>query len=317
MNYYEVLEVAPDAPQNEIHRAYQRAKTTYSQDNPALYSMFSRDEARELLRMVEEAYAILGNHALRKSYDDTLLKAGLHSMAMSAPLGKAAATPVAIASSMSASEPDHAALPDFMVPDPSIPGSTDHRQFEAPPLSVVPAMTSPSHQPSVSGQSFSALEDRGSAMDAAFRQDQKFSAPHESSTETPRSESVMVAGEDFTVRRRESATPSAIPAGHAKLPLATYKIDPEIEARIAAQTVYDGPFLKMVREYRGIPMDKLSETSRIGKTYLLAIEGNDMRSLPAPVFLRGFLVQIAKHLGLDGKLVVESYLNMVKDQSKK
>jgi hypothetical protein len=154
-------------------------------------------------------------------------------------------------------------------------------------------------------------------MDAAFRQDQKFSAPHESSTETPRSENVMVAGEDFTVRRRESATPSAIPAGHAKLPLATYKIDPEIEARIAAQTVYDGPFLKMVREYRGIPMDKLSETSRIGKTYLLAIEGNDMRSLPAPVFLRGFLVQIAKHLGLDGKLVVESYLNMVKDQSKK
>jgi cytoskeletal protein RodZ len=64
-------------------------------------------------------------------------------------------------------------------------------------------------------------------------------------------------------------------------------------------------------------MDKLSETSRIGKTYLLAIEGNDMRSLPAPVFLRGFLVQIAKHLGLDEKLVVGSYLSRVKDQTKK
>jgi hypothetical protein len=127
----------------------------------------------------------------------------------------------------------------------------------------------------------------------------------------------MVAGDDFTVRRQEASAPTTVPAGHVKLPLATYKVDEEMEAKIAQQTVYDGQFLKMVREYRRIPMDKLSETSRIGKTYLLAIEGNDMRSLPAPVFLRGFLVQIAKHLGLDEKLVVGSYLSRVKDQTKK
>lgn len=315
MNYYEVLEVAPDAPQNEIHRAYQRAKTTYSQDNPALYSMFSRDEARELLRMVEEAYAILGNHALRKSYDDTLLKAGLHSMAMSAPFGKAA--PISIASP-SSPEPDHAALPDFMVPDPSIPGSTDHHQFDTPPLSVVPALSSPTAATPSQASSLNSDLSGASAMDAAFRREEHFESAAAEATGSPRQqESVMVAGDDFTVRRREAAAPTAVPAGHVKLPLATYKVDAEMEAKIAQQTVYDGPFLKMVREYRGIPMDKLSETSRIGKTYLLAIEGNDMRSLPAPVFLRGFLVQIAKHLGLDEKLVVGSYLSMVKDQSKK
>ena len=63
-NYYEILEVAIDAPPHEIHRAYQRAKTTYSSENPALYSMSSPEEARELLRLIEEAYTVLGNPSL-------------------------------------------------------------------------------------------------------------------------------------------------------------------------------------------------------------------------------------------------------------
>ena len=69
-NYYEVLEVAEDAPPHEVHKAYQRAKSTYSSDNPALYSMFSPEEARELLRLIEEAYMVLGNLGLRKSYNE-------------------------------------------------------------------------------------------------------------------------------------------------------------------------------------------------------------------------------------------------------
>ena len=71
-NYYEILEVSPEAPSHEIHRAYQRARETYSQDNPALYSMFSAEEARELLRMIEEAFAVLSNASLRRSYDESL-----------------------------------------------------------------------------------------------------------------------------------------------------------------------------------------------------------------------------------------------------
>ena len=71
-NYYEILEIAPDAMATEIHKAYQRARQTYSADNPALYSMFSPDEARELLRLIDEAYNVLGNQATRKTYDETL-----------------------------------------------------------------------------------------------------------------------------------------------------------------------------------------------------------------------------------------------------
>ena len=35
-NYYEILEVRQDSAQTEIYRAYQRAKSTYSPENPGL-----------------------------------------------------------------------------------------------------------------------------------------------------------------------------------------------------------------------------------------------------------------------------------------
>jgi curved DNA-binding protein CbpA len=101
-NYYEILEISQDVPQSEIQKAYHRAKMTYSQDNPALYSMFTREEARELLRLIEEAYTVLGNSATRQNYDDNLR------------------TTRSKAANMSTSErtaPAHEDLPDFVIPE--------------------------------------------------------------------------------------------------------------------------------------------------------------------------------------------------------
>ncbi|HWU41912.1 MAG TPA: hypothetical protein VN132_00700, partial [Bdellovibrio sp.] len=64
-NYYELLELKADAPQHEVTTAYDRARHTYSGDNPAIYTIFSEHEAREFLVMIDEAYQILGNKILR------------------------------------------------------------------------------------------------------------------------------------------------------------------------------------------------------------------------------------------------------------
>ena len=71
-NYYDVLEISPFCAQHEITAAYEKAKSTYSGDNQAIYTMFSEEEARDLLRLVEEAYAVLGNKTLRALYDEKL-----------------------------------------------------------------------------------------------------------------------------------------------------------------------------------------------------------------------------------------------------
>ncbi len=67
--YYEVLEVSPAATSKEIQRAYEQAKETFDVDSLAIYSLFSEEEIKEIQEAVEEAYRILMDEALRRSYD--------------------------------------------------------------------------------------------------------------------------------------------------------------------------------------------------------------------------------------------------------
>lgn len=68
-SFYDILEVAPSAGVSEIYKAYQRAKLAYSPSSPALYTMFTPQEAQELLGLVEEAFQTLSHQTRRKEYD--------------------------------------------------------------------------------------------------------------------------------------------------------------------------------------------------------------------------------------------------------
>ena len=72
-NYYDILEVTQSATQHEIVLAFERAKRTYSQQNPALYSVFTPDEAESLRKLIEEAYQVLSNQTYRNIYEKRLL----------------------------------------------------------------------------------------------------------------------------------------------------------------------------------------------------------------------------------------------------
>jgi len=69
--YYEILEVSPTATDKEIQRAYEHAKETFHADSLAVYSLFSEEEVREIQSAIEEAFRVLMNEALRKSYDQS------------------------------------------------------------------------------------------------------------------------------------------------------------------------------------------------------------------------------------------------------
>jgi flagellar biosynthesis protein FlhG len=67
--YYEVLEVSPTATVKEIQKAYEHAKETFHADSLAVYSLFTEQEILEIQAVIEEAYKVLMDEALRKSYD--------------------------------------------------------------------------------------------------------------------------------------------------------------------------------------------------------------------------------------------------------
>jgi flagellar biosynthesis protein FlhG len=67
--YYEILEVSPNATPKEIQRAYERAKETFHTDSMAIYSLFSEQEINDIQTAIAEAYRVLMDEILRKSYD--------------------------------------------------------------------------------------------------------------------------------------------------------------------------------------------------------------------------------------------------------
>ena len=73
-NYYELLEVTPRATPDQIQRAYEHAKKTFSEDSLAVYSLFTTEDRKKLLERIEHAYRVLMNESARRLYD---LKIGL------------------------------------------------------------------------------------------------------------------------------------------------------------------------------------------------------------------------------------------------
>jgi len=68
-----------------------------------------------------------------------------------------------------------------------------------------------------------------------------------------------------------------------------------------------GEELRREREIRGISLKEISDATKISKRFLEAIERNDHRTLPAPVFTRGFVREYARYLGLNSEEMVTRY----------
>jgi curved DNA-binding protein CbpA len=84
---------------------------------------------------------------------------------------------------------------------------------------------------------------------------------------------------------------------------------------IALPDVITGPELKRIREARGISLRDIAMQSKIGMRTLEHIEEDRLPYLPAPVYLRGFLQEYARAVGLDAAKVVASYMGRLAKRS--
>ena len=77
-----------------------------------------------------------------------------------------------------------------------------------------------------------------------------------------------------------------------------------------------GALIRAIREARGMTLEELAEATKIRRPYLSAVEQEDLVNLPARVYLRGFLTQVARVLKLDRARLAEGYLLTVERLSK-
>lgn len=117
--------------------------------------------------------------------------------------------------------------------------------------------------------------------------------------------------------RREVNGPSMTPVS---LPSAAHEAAPPIPLVSAADatqgvppdaTAWTGEVLRRLREARGITLPQLSERIKVTRHHIENIEADRFAQLPAPVYLRGILLSVARELRLDGQKVARSYLERV------
>ena len=79
LNYYEMLDIKPDATALEIRGAYNAALQMYHPDSLVSYSFFSQKERKKILALLEMAYFTLIHEKERDIYDNELIRTGIFS----------------------------------------------------------------------------------------------------------------------------------------------------------------------------------------------------------------------------------------------
>lgn len=88
----------------------------------------------------------------------------------------------------------------------------------------------------------------------------------------------------------------------------------ELATEIGPDTEFTGALLRKVREAQGVLVQEISERTKIGKAHLVAIEEEEFTALPAAVYVRGFITELAKFLRLDPPQVQRTYLRRMREQ---
>jgi len=90
----------------------------------------------------------------------------------------------------------------------------------------------------------------------------------------------------------------------------------ELAHEIHPQTEFSGVLLRRVRESQGIELEDIARRTKIARVHLEAIEEEAFSKLPAEVYTRGFVTQIARILGLDATQATRTYIRRYKAHHK-
>jgi flagellar biosynthesis protein FlhG len=89
----------------------------------------------------------------------------------------------------------------------------------------------------------------------------------------------------------------------------------ELAREIGPDTEFTGPLLRKVRESQGIELTEISSRTKISRAHLVALEEESYDDLPANVYVRGFVTEVAKYLRLDPAHVQRTYLRRMREKN--
>ena len=103
--------------------------------------------------------------------------------------------------------------------------------------------------------------------------------------------------------RRAAQAPRLDPVSVARPPESS-----GIPAAVDLDSEVSGAVLRRVRESRGMELSEVAQRTKISERHLRSIEDERFDELPAPVYVRGFVAQIARVLRIDPAQAAETYI---------
>lgn len=101
--------------------------------------------------------------------------------------------------------------------------------------------------------------------------------------------------------------PSLRPERPPLRPLAAPVLEP-VEAQDVSGGELDGAALRRARQRRGLELEQIANVTKINPMYLRCLEDERFEDLPAPVYVRGFLVSYLRCCGIDPVSAVPSFM---------
>lgn len=282
---YEILEVPPDASAAAIAAAVDRAQALYGPGSLATYTLMSSDEADQLVRRIEDARTTLLDPAARHRYDEELAR------------GRAEAR--AAANGVTAAQRGEVPPVIPARPPPPADGEGEVGQGPAeaaspsPERAVAPPPVPPPH-PIQLNREVAAPPAAPSPPPPAAAAPLALPPPPPAAAAPP----PPLAAATPTLTPPPTATPVPMNPPPAPPP---EPISPDA-------TAWTGEVLRRLREARGITLQQLADRTKVTRHHIENVEADRYAMLPAPVYLRGILLSLARELRLDGQKVARSYL---------
>ncbi|HEY1905028.1 MAG TPA: helix-turn-helix domain-containing protein, partial [Myxococcaceae bacterium] len=331
---YDVLEVDPESSIDELRAAVERARETYGPDSVAVYALVDEGQIEELRARLDEAAEVLLDPARRATYDRSIGRLSPATLWAEdddddgAPLPPVEPGPHARAGDLDLDaetdddedaeheEEDEAPRQQAFALDVGEAPGTFGRSADTEPVPETPGRA----EALLSGDWAAAVP-----SDAVARPPVEPTPPVPPATAEPVAAAPVVEEERTTLppslgfRARpgaqsplpeEEELPAAPPPLPPAAPLApptsaAPERPPEIPSRpresrgkldIPSDAEFNGELLRRVRESYGLSLQQVAERTRITRIHLENVEADRYDHLPATVYLRGILVNLAREL---------------------
>lgn len=313
---YDLIGADRAADRQALRSAYTRTVASLVRRRKALVEQGGDTRQLDLLRaQADEAWSLLSDPSRRRRYDALLslsehgdLPRGeaLWSQVLGSLASPSAAAGVDVVRALSHLQVGQLPGPASHAPD--VPTSVDRArptpfdtQADVPTQAAVPVGRSmPPLRVAPSGPAQSASPGAASASPVSA-QPSKVVPFSVTPSLRPAAPSTPVAAAE---RTDSAGAVVRMPAG----PPVDASSSPAAMEQLVAEHGWSGALIRAVRDSKGLSLRDIGSSTRISARYLEAIEADDHEHLPSSTFVKGYLREIARTLGLDEAALVQGYM---------